>query len=672
MTMLFSDFLSRLRAPSRKPLFGPLLVAAALCAPLILTSSAVRADGWVPCDASGTPLTSSDPGYDHSTGGAILLNSGKLPDVTPTGTYSSLTSWWKGAYSPNAPSSQPQNPYGGLGLSTSASNFAIDPVFHWHAGYYAPNGYSDDPDGPMPDCPDIGGTVTANLSDSLTAYFVWTGPGSAPNPANFLLSYAANASASVLYEYSGLTSGLSSTGAASLGSIYVSAAASAPGLTGYDSQSAKELKQFTPDSSGMVTISLPANVYGYSSNGINVGFWTVDPELGPWWLYQESNGDTVAYSAASANGAATPDNREVGISSYIDTSWYKGAYDIPHGTDRYQHIHQPSGNSVDSSIGIINDLQTGAHIVASGGYQANASSFANPTYNWSVSGDGAAQAIPPATFGPSLNYPNGLTTIPISIDFGSTWDPTTTKSSQISVSVKDSDGTIGNDTYSVTWHGPLSNSKTVGQRNNVPQLYGSLQTILKNASQSSTITLPNTGEIGSPDSQTAGLVVTVGGVAAGGLLLIPEVSLPVEISTLVFQAVAAGAGYQLALTGPGSNQTVDVNGLADYAEYKADVDHQVEENGDSNNTEYIRFLPTYKASDAQAALESNAENWNLDPYFNGSTAQWQGGIYYNEKDTQGDTYDVHGYEGPSSVTTVKTPNSAFRYFQWTCSYSSNP
>ena len=144
------------------------------------------------------------------------------------------------------------------------------------------------------------------------------------------------------------------------------------------------------------------------------------------------NGRTSATATANVSATANYDSRGVDITCpAIEDSFYKGTYDSQHSTDRYQHIHQPSGNSVDSVVFQQNDPSIGQHFVAGHTYDSNAVNFTSPVFNWTISGDGNPDSDTSANLSPNPSNPYGLANLPANLDFGATWDTTQTKSSQI-------------------------------------------------------------------------------------------------------------------------------------------------------------------------------------------------------------------------------------------------
>lgn len=236
---------------------------------------------------------------------------------------------------------------------------------------------------------------------------------------------------------------------------------------------------------GIAQVYLNGTVTQAASNPIPAGAY--DSVHG----YHVTNGETQASADSEVAAGVRPDSRAVGIScpsmdspfaNNLANNYYRGAYDIPHGTDRYQHPRLPSGNSVDSVAFTLNDPVTGQQFIAGATYNSGAVGFISPTYIWSISGDGAPDASTSAYMSPSLTNPHGVINLPANVKFGSTWNIATKKSNQFTVTIKDSDQATIADTYSVTWHAPQENFQLLSYQKNVPKLVGLPQPITLNAS----------------------------------------------------------------------------------------------------------------------------------------------------------------------------------------------
>ena len=529
----------------------------------------------------------------------------------------------------------------------------------------------------------INGSVSTKVSGQLVFYFKvqWQGGSSPtvpmPKSISLLLNTNLFATTHFFYGNSGLTSGLSAFSSASDGPPFNETASS----TGPTSVIGYHLVQAAvaplTATAGLTQVYLNGTVVQTASDPILAGAY--DAVHG----YHVTNGMTQASADSEVTAGVRPDSRNAAIScpsmdspfvNNFANNYYKGAQDVLHGTDRYQHPRLPSGNSVDSVAYTLNDPLTGQQFIAGSTYNSGATGFISPTFVWSISGDGKPDASTLAYMSPSLTNPHGVVNLPANVKFGSTWNIATKKSNQFTVTITDSDQATTNDTYSVTWHAPQENFSLISYRKNVPKLVGLPQPITLNASVPSNLSIPGQeGEIDWGDvKQKSGLPVAVAGTAAG-LLLLPEVAAgPPGWLIVGAQAVAAGASYSLGTSPADHPGTVQIQGNADYAEYLADLKHQVTTN---NNPAYadnmISFQPTAMAAQAYAASSTDPSKWSTDPYFLGCTATWQGGWYTDIKDLDGEGYDVNGYTGHVPAHT-EIPVALFKHFVWTCTYVKPP
>ncbi len=531
----------------------------------------------------------------------------------------------------------------------------------------------------------INGSVSTKVSGQLVFYFKvqWQGgtTPTIPMPASISLLLNTNLFATTRLNYgnSGLASGLLAFSSASDGPLFNETASS----TGPTSVIGYHLVQAAvaplTATVGIAQVYLNGTVTQAASNPIPAGAY--DSVHG----YHVTNGETQARADSEVAAGVRPDSRAVGIScpsmdspfaNNLANNYYRGAYDIPHGTDRYQHPRLPSGNSVDSVAFTLNDPVTGQQFIAGATYNSGAVGFISPTYIWSISGDGAPDASTSAYMSPSLTNPHGVINLPANVKFGSTWNIATKKSNQFTVTIKDSDQATIADTYSVTWHAPQENFQLLSYQKNVPKLVGLPQPITLNASVPSNLSIPGQeGEIDWGDvKQKSGLPVAVAGTGVGGLLLIPEIaSGPYGWAIIVAQAVAAGASYNLGTSSPDHPGTVPIQGNANYTEYLADLKHQVTTSTDPAYADNMTSFqpPTLAAQAYAAASTTDPSKWSTDPYFLGCTATWQGGWYTDIKDLQGEGYDVNGYTGHVPAHT-EIPVALLKHFVWTCTYIKPP
>jgi len=499
--------------------------------------------------------------------------------------------------------------------------------------------------------------VTANDTLTLTVTGTWNGPGAAPSSVPILESSSAN------YWANGQTGG----------TLVADSQMASDGLG--DPAVSTGLCSGVSRGKHLITVPVQGNT------------WTFDRTISA----VSNCTDTMPVGAGAMAGGVglgdytvQIDNRSVAIScpsmdspfaNNLANNYYKGSQDILHGTDRYQHPRLPRGNSVDSVAYTLNDPLTGQQFVAASTYYSGATGFISPTFVWSISGDGTPDANTLAYMNPSLTNPNGVVNLPANVKFGSTWNAATKRSNRLTVTVKDSDQATATDTYSVAWHTPEENFSLISYRKNVPKLVGLPQPITLNASAPSNLSIPGQeGEIDWGDvKQKSGLPVAVGGTAAGGLLLIPEVaSGPYGWAIIVAQSVAAAGSYYLGTSSPDHPGTVPIQGNADYKEYFEDLKHQVTTSTDPAYSDNMTsFQPTTLAAQAYAASSTDPSKWSTDPYFMGCTATWQGGWYTDIKDMDGEGYDVNGYTGHVFGHT-EIPVALFKHFVWTCTYVKPP
>ena len=293
--------------------------------------------GWVPCDASGSPLPAGSPGLNPD-GSAALVGTGKTPSYTNTYPIpAGAAAWWFSAYGPN-PTNSGGYPGGGgggypgasgLGLSGYADNYAADTSGGQH-GYYDPVSYGGDR--PLPSPPNVTGGATASVSDTLSAHFLWTGPAPVPASATFLVAATASAGASAGYGNSGQTSGLSGTGSASAGGASVTATAGDAGSAGSPAPvTAYQVVTATPSGS-VATVSLPASVSTSTSDTLAYASWT--GSTGDSYYAGPGAGPTAATANAHASGSVKPTAAGVqGLSTADTAGWDPASPRFFSGTD---------------------------------------------------------------------------------------------------------------------------------------------------------------------------------------------------------------------------------------------------------------------------------------------------------------------------------------------------
>jgi hypothetical protein len=267
---------------------------------------------WVPSDSSGNPLPSGDRRL-NSDGGAYLTPSGKQPNLSNTYPIpDSAAQWWFGAFSPNKYSANSGSEYGSPSLSLygDADNSTTDEYGSGPVCFYDPNSYSDDRPDNIPLPPDLLGSAHGDTSDTLTAYFVWTGPDPAPDTANFIVHTSVSANAYV-GSSSGQTAGLSATATASLGGDSVTATAGDAGSSGNQAKEGYHVVQASV--SGLVAqVPMSGSVSVDSSNSLRYGSW-VDSAAGPgssgpgtYYYSGPGSGPSSASDSATASATAYP------------------------------------------------------------------------------------------------------------------------------------------------------------------------------------------------------------------------------------------------------------------------------------------------------------------------------------------------------------------------------
>lgn len=535
---------------------------------------------WTRCDAAGNPLA-IPAGIPAPGGGQPLLGT-LTGHATLTGTYQDMllysvtpdpsapswtqpypNSWWAQSalypnpfYAPDAwlypgliPNAPDSKPYAEsssgdpqLGARIALSNKAGSNGSSY--GFFSHDATGGVAAVPSPGVPIIG-TVNSKVSVPLALFLKWdpyysshdggygdtvSPPGGPPKPAapdhlNLLLTTSLTADASVDYGASGLTSGLTASASATDGMPFGETASASAGdgevPGGVKSVVGHHLVRAVV-SGGIATVFL--NRATEASGGDQVPAGTMVSEWGHT-SYKDVAGRTGVSASTTITADAKQDDREVEISSAIETSYFKSPDGYSGSPIQVQHYRNPDGSiSVDSIVFPVNDPWTGQHFIAGHTYYSNASSFTFPKFAWSVTGDDTPDSMTTANFGRTPDHPNGFTDLPATLDFGTTWDLTQTKASQIQVNVTDSDGVIGVNTYNVTWHAPAENFKVITLQRDVPKLVGALQDVKLNASLPKNLTIPDQkGQIDWGDVQhKSGLAVAVTGSAAGGLLLIPD------------------------------------------------------------------------------------------------------------------------------------------------------
>ena len=160
-------------------------------------------------------------------------------------------------------------------------------------------------------------------------------------------------------------------------------------------------------------------------------------------------GSGVNEVGASVSVSVVQDPRSVTISCpQIETSYYKGVDNAGNAIPAV-HTRNPDGAiGTDSVVSWNNEL--GQWTVPTTQFYANAINFSNPTYLWSVGGDGDLSNLTQSY----LNASGSNSSIPVEIFFSDENSPWV---SGIACTVTDSDNTKGANSFDVTWHLPYGN-----------------------------------------------------------------------------------------------------------------------------------------------------------------------------------------------------------------------
>lgn len=404
--------------------------------------------GWVPSDAAGTPLPSNGRGT-NSDGSANLMPSDKQPKKTNTYPIpKDAPDWWFGAYSPNDRlTGNPYYYYNGLFLNSSAGNTTRNNYSELLPFYDASN-FSWDRVDTLPTPPDLIGSVHADNSDTLKAYFVWTGdPAHVPDHQSFLLRTSVSATASVSFGNGRATSGLSATGTGTLESDTVTATAGDAGSDSPAPHNKRVLVRATPNGK-VIALSRSASVSVDTTNGLPYATWV--PGDHDFYYCGPGNGYTSANASGNVSANANTDSRDVIITSFdIETSHHSGPLDSV--TNSYpQDVRAGDGSIVtDSAVAPPsppNQAGGSTSWTASPTLWAQATGFQSPTFAWSVSGPGSSSAG-------NSNHTVLSESFPVS-----TSDRALNKQSTVQVTVTDGDGATAANSFTVRWHYPKENA----------------------------------------------------------------------------------------------------------------------------------------------------------------------------------------------------------------------
>ncbi len=473
-------------------------------------------------------------------------------------------------------------------------------------------------------------------SDTLRAYFVWTGdPSHIPDHQNFLLRTSLSATAGVSFGTGGATSGLSATGEGMLEGDTVTATAGDAGNDHPAPHTKAVLVRATP-TGNLITLSRSAGVSVDTSNSLPYATWVDSPALanasGPgtyYYIGPPSNGQTSATASANASATANTDSREVTISSDVETSYSKGAMDAQHPTGQWPHARNADG-SMDVDAGVVPN--TG--ITGGGGYHADVTYTANPVnflnagdpfgnYKWTHPGGSAGENQTPADKSITVHY-----------DFGAPSGPAPLGSSATTtVSVFDSDGASGDATYTVHWHYPYENWAKNGNRYELTPLKYTSDGLSEAANGTYHVTVPSN----SIDYSIPGKIV--GGIGTVGAAVFAPYLDPLSVFFLI------SVGYSASLVeSPGGN---DLPCLGNASQLSKDVNiqEQINQTGTSN-----AFMPTTSRMTNQLAnliYQSGDYNGYVSGGYGPPGLYFSVTVYQHKwhQDYIGDAYDGHGYTG---------------------------
>lgn len=226
--------------------------------------------------------------------------------------------------------------------------------------------------------------------------------------------------------------------------------ASLPAING------RHLIRVTPNGK-IATVSKSGTVSTDTTNGLPWAAWVDSPQSpgasGPGTFYYDGppyNGQTSANAYANVLATATNDSRDVIIKCFdIEDSSHAGPLD-PVTNSYPQDVRAGDGSIVtDSAVAPPsppNQAGGSTSWTASPTLFAQATGFQNPTFAWSVSGEGSSSAGNSNSTVLSVNLPV------------STTDKALNKQSTLQVNVTDSDGATAANTFGIRWHYPKENA----------------------------------------------------------------------------------------------------------------------------------------------------------------------------------------------------------------------
>lgn len=618
--------------------------------------------GWqpIPCNAdSSTPVKNPAALYDQS--GFLFLQgtetgseTDSYPTVMKNAAAANLNAYgfYLNALAPSPilnPILNSGNPFPatvaeegpGIGMDGSAIIHAYNWAYNGQTwGYY----YVGQSSGP-PLVGNILGSLSAGFDGQVLAYYKWQWQGGgtpsspAPDHMDLLLKTTLTARAAASFLLDG--EGTSSTATATDQVFNETATATASLSNQSPSQTFQgfHLVRAAVGGNGVAEVYLNGQTEATVSSLLPDGQWMNYPGGEPsGQYYQPTNGQLYATAGAYVGGAVRPDNREVIITSGIETSYHKGSAVTDNGWPQpVVNVRGPDGSiAVDSIVQWENaepgDIDTPPITqgwqVDNFPFTADAANFQFPSYVWSLQGPGSLEH--------SMDLPNvtDLTFVdPNGKDFP--------LKSNLTVKVTDSDGAVGSNTYAVTWHLPAENWQLTGPPQALPPSIYAASTDQSPVNLPASCTIQQQQVDFSVAGQTAGgILSTVGAVVA---FTQPETD-PLIIAFLT------GSGYTLGLVQPPSPSTIPATGTT--ANFTADVGTQEAIN--AGNTSGI-FLPNVPRMSPSLANQLTASG-NYAGYASGSAggSLTYTATYYRLQWLQnytGDEYNVHGFVGdvPASV-----------------------
>jgi len=420
--------------------------------------------GWVPSDASGTPLQAGTQGT-NSDGSANLMPSGKVPKKTNTYPVAADAEiWWFGAFSPNDRTTDDSGHYyyNGLFLNSTAGNTVTDNYGQGPIGFYDPINHGGDRSDATPLLPDLLGSVHAENSDTLKAYLVWTGDQAhIPPYQDVRLHTSVGATATVSFGNGGATSKMSASATGNLEADTVTATAGDAGSDSPPPDVRSVLIRATPNGN-LITLSRSAGVTVDTTNGLPYAAWV--PGDHDYYYSGSANGYTSANASATVTANAALDTRFADIlCSTIETSFYKNGSPDAIGTPfRAPHIRTVDGAiTTDSAVIWSETGQCWSPVSAGAGatagvvpFLAGAAGFNDATYSWKHSGEGTL-LDDTQNFGAPVSEGTPTSISQVGLLFLSPTTDGFPKSTSVSLTVTDADGTSATNTFGVSWHMPL-------------------------------------------------------------------------------------------------------------------------------------------------------------------------------------------------------------------------